>query len=229
MSDSAPQWPALLSLAVHELRSPATVISGYVKMLLRGHGGTLTTAQREALLQAEQSCERVVDLLAEMSDLSRLNGGRAALASDRVDVAMLLSDAAAAVRPEPGLTFRLALMPPQAPCPVVVDRARRARAIAALAAMVARADEVDTVVATGERIGDRAVITVSSAPDRVTAGTLDRLGQFDDLAGGLGLSLPLARLVVESAGGQVHTLSAAGTSERCAAIVLPVAAPESLD
>ena len=230
MADSAHQWPALLSLAVHELRSPATVISGYIKMLLRGHGGTLTATQREALQQAEQSCDRFVELLAGMSDFARLHGGRATLASDRVDLSVLLSEAAASVaaRARPVVSVG---------GPAAADRGRPwwrigprlARAIAAIAAMIARADDVETVVAAGELVGDRVVITLSSAPERVTPATLEHLGPFNEFTGGLGLSLPLARFVVESAGGQLHALVTPGASGHRAAIVLPASSPDPQD
>ena len=85
-----------------------------------------------------------------MSDFARLRGGRAALASDRVDLSVLLSEAAASVEPVPGaVAIALAVLPPQTSATVAADRARLARAIAAVAAMIARADDIETVVAAG--------------------------------------------------------------------------------
>ena len=37
-----PLFPQAMSLAVHELRTPVTVVSGYLRMLLREQGGPLS-------------------------------------------------------------------------------------------------------------------------------------------------------------------------------------------
>ena len=39
-----PRWPKLLSLAVHEFRSPLTVVSGYIRMLLTERAGPVPDA-----------------------------------------------------------------------------------------------------------------------------------------------------------------------------------------
>jgi signal transduction histidine kinase len=48
-----------LSLTVHELRTPVTVVSGYLRMLLKEQGGPLTEKQRKMLEEAERSCGRI--------------------------------------------------------------------------------------------------------------------------------------------------------------------------
>ncbi|MGH3117468.1 MAG: histidine kinase dimerization/phospho-acceptor domain-containing protein, partial [Gaiellales bacterium] len=42
-------WPRLLSLAVHELRTPATVVGGYLRMVLKDRAGPLSEDQRRLL------------------------------------------------------------------------------------------------------------------------------------------------------------------------------------
>ena len=72
-----PRWPKVLSLAVHEFRTPTTVVAGYIRMLLKERAGPLPDAQRRLLEEAEKSCGRLSALLAEMSDLSGLEAGTA--------------------------------------------------------------------------------------------------------------------------------------------------------
>ncbi len=69
--------PRLLSLAVHEFRTPVTVVAGYLRMLLREQGGPLTDKQRKMLEEADRSCTRLGALVAEMSDLGKLESGDA--------------------------------------------------------------------------------------------------------------------------------------------------------
>ena len=70
-----PKWPKLLSLSVHEFRTPLTVVAGYVRMLLKERAGPLSDQQRKLLEETEKSCGRMTVLLSELSDLGRLEGG----------------------------------------------------------------------------------------------------------------------------------------------------------
>src|SRR5918994_1210467 len=87
-----PRWPRLLGLAVHEFRTPITVVAGYIRMLLRDRAGAITDQQRKLLEEAEKSCGRLSALVSEMSDLSALEAGSAALNRGTVDLDALLAD-----------------------------------------------------------------------------------------------------------------------------------------
>jgi len=66
MSELAdPKLPELLSVSVHEFRSPVTVVAGYIRMLLKDRAGSLTDQQRRLLEDAEKSCARLSSLLAK--------------------------------------------------------------------------------------------------------------------------------------------------------------------
>ena len=58
-----------MSLAVHELRTPVTVVTGYLRMVLRDQAGPLTEKQRKMLEEADKSCVRIGALVSEMSEL----------------------------------------------------------------------------------------------------------------------------------------------------------------
>src|SRR5687767_363977 len=86
--------PRAMSLAVHELRSPVTVVGGYLRMLLREQGGPLTEKQRKMLEEAERSCGRLGTLVAEMSELGKLEGREVALARQDFDLDALIAELA---------------------------------------------------------------------------------------------------------------------------------------
>src|SRR6266540_2054613 len=88
-----PRWPKVLSLAVHELRTPMTVVAGYIRMLLKDRAGPLSDQQRRLLEEAEKSCARLSALLVEMSDLANLEAGTATFNRSAVDVRRVLTDA----------------------------------------------------------------------------------------------------------------------------------------
>ena len=64
-------YPKLLSLAVHELRTPASVVGGYLRMLQREQRRRLSERQRKMVEEAEKSCARIVALVAELSEVGQ--------------------------------------------------------------------------------------------------------------------------------------------------------------
>lgn len=65
-----------ISMASHQLRTPLTSIKGYVSMVLDGDMGEINGAQRQALTQALVSSQRMVFLIADLLNLSRLKTGK---------------------------------------------------------------------------------------------------------------------------------------------------------
>src|SRR5687768_1524978 len=94
-----PRWPKVLSLSVHELRTPMTVVAGYIRMLLKERAGPLSDQQRKLLEEAEKSCGRLSALLAEVSELSNLEAGTAPVSRVAVDVEASLRDAVNSLAP----------------------------------------------------------------------------------------------------------------------------------
>src|SRR5688572_972788 len=93
------RWPKLLSLAVHEFRTPMTVVAGYIRMLLKEKAGPITDQQRKLLEEAEKSCVRLSALVAEMSELSNLEGGTAPFNRATVDLKAVLDEAIQSLPP----------------------------------------------------------------------------------------------------------------------------------
>ncbi len=65
-----------ISMASHQLRTPLTGIKGYVSMVLEGDAGKITDKQRQLLEQAFGSSERMVRLISDFLNVSRLQTGR---------------------------------------------------------------------------------------------------------------------------------------------------------
>lgn len=80
----------LLSLASHQLRTPATVVKQYVGMLLQGYGGKLTGQQVDMLENAYESNERQLEIINQLLYVARLDAGRITLHKEKVDVNKLL-------------------------------------------------------------------------------------------------------------------------------------------
>src|SRR5688572_11895471 len=96
-----PRWHRLLSLAVHEFRTPVTVVAGYIRMLLKDRAGPLSDQQRRLLEEAEKSTGRLSGLITEMSDLAGLEAGTAPFNRSSLSVGPLVQDVIAGLPPLP--------------------------------------------------------------------------------------------------------------------------------
>lgn len=65
-----------ISIASHQLRTPLSIIKGYVSMLLEGSYGVVPDKAKETLGKIEASNERLTRLINDLLDLSRMEGGR---------------------------------------------------------------------------------------------------------------------------------------------------------
>jgi signal transduction histidine kinase len=65
-----------ISMASHQLRTPLTSVKGYVSMVLEGDVGKVSSQQREMLEQAFASSQRMVYLIADLLNVSRLKTGK---------------------------------------------------------------------------------------------------------------------------------------------------------
>lgn len=65
-----------ISMASHQLRTPLTSVKGYVSMVLEGDAGKITGQQRQLLEQAFTSSQRMVYLIADLLNVSRLRTGK---------------------------------------------------------------------------------------------------------------------------------------------------------
>jgi signal transduction histidine kinase len=66
-----------IGFVAHELRNPLTTIRGYVQTLMQDPDGTLGTEVRDEFYEAiEADADRLLDMINELLDISRLEAGR---------------------------------------------------------------------------------------------------------------------------------------------------------
>ena len=81
-----------ISMASHQLRTPLTSIKGYLDMILEGDLGKISPTQRAVLREAFSSSERMVRLINDFLNVSRLQTGRFAIDKQKIDIARVLRD-----------------------------------------------------------------------------------------------------------------------------------------
>ena len=75
-----------ISMASHQLRTPLTSVKGYLSMVLEGDVGKLNKQQEELLKQSFLSSQRMVNLISDLLNLSRLNTGKFVIDASSVDL-----------------------------------------------------------------------------------------------------------------------------------------------
>jgi signal transduction histidine kinase len=81
-----------ISMASHQLRTPLTSVKGYVSMVLEGDAGKLTDDQRKLLQEAYASSQRMVYMIADFLNVSRLRTGKFILEPSSVQLDMLVKE-----------------------------------------------------------------------------------------------------------------------------------------
>lgn len=79
-----------ISMASHQLRTPLTSIKGYISMLVEGDVGKVTPDQKHLLDEAFISSERMVRLIGDFLNVSRLQTGKFVIEKQPVDLAKVV-------------------------------------------------------------------------------------------------------------------------------------------
>ena len=222
-----PQWPRLLSLSVHEFRTPVTVVAGYIRMLLKDRAGTLNDQQRRLLEEAEKSCARLSSLLVEMSDLSNLEAGTGTFNRKSVDLEGLLKDAIAALPDLPDRSVQVELSTDGARGGAIDgDPVRLRQAFTSVLNAVRREIVTSDRLFVRQRPRRHDGLTVSWIAfgdadhiDALEAAEPASLQTFDEWRGGCGLSLAVARRIVAAHDGAIW--SSAPDARTGAVVMLP--------
>jgi signal transduction histidine kinase len=223
----------------HELRTPLTAILGFSEILIRGDDGPLNPRQHEDVTTVLSSGRRLLDLIDDLIDISRIEGNRLELDTEPVDLGQLLSGVVDELRALAGAKGIGLTFTPSADSMVVVgDRVRlyevflnlvsnavkftqpggTVRVVAGLeppidsaASPEARIDVIDTGIGVPEEERERI------------------FEKFHRLAGpeypGTGLGLSIAREFVVRHGGTLTLESTVGLGSRFSVLIPVVATP----
>ncbi|HVB22254.1 MAG TPA: ATP-binding protein [Ktedonobacteraceae bacterium] len=237
-----------VSLVSHELRTPLTSIKGYVDLLLDGDAGELTGEQQEYLGVVRDNAERLIALINDLLDVSRIESGKIELQRGPLDLACLIHRVAGSLQPSIAakgqhltldLTGERELAPRDrdgTPLPVVLADADRVTQI--LTNLLSNAYKYTP---TGGSIAVRAYpqgdyVRVDVQDTGIGLSTEEQAQLFTRFfrarnrttqeVGGTGLGLAIARSLVEMHGGKITVSSSPGLGSTFS-FTLPIAQAES--
>ncbi|HET9705621.1 MAG TPA: ATP-binding protein [Vicinamibacterales bacterium] len=224
-----------VSIVSHELRTPLTSIRGSLQLVI-GEPGSVPDQEHRALLHiALNNCERLVRIINDILDVSKIESGNLVLNRKPVSVAELIRQSLDVVRgPARAAGVRLDANVSATVPPVMVDPDRIVQALVNLlsnAVKFAPADSTVTVAVTGTE--HQVMVVVSDQGEGIAPENLNRLfrkfQQVDSSSsrrkGGTGLGLVITKVIVEQHGGRVFVDSELNKGTRFS-FTLPAATPE---
>jgi signal transduction histidine kinase len=81
-----------ISIASHQLRTPLTAIKGFISLLLEGAYGKVDAVHRDILNKVYSSNERLITLVEDMLNLSRIEAGRMEYTLEKVRVENVIQE-----------------------------------------------------------------------------------------------------------------------------------------
>ena len=178
-------------------------------MLQKDQNPPMSERQLHMIDEAEKSCARLVAIVAELSEIGKLDSGVIRFAQRPFDLFSLLGELAELVHEGRDRNVQLKMVGPPDGAPMSGDPARLQTAFQAIFRAILR-EQAGPVTVVAERRHE----TVDGAPCAVVIVAIegsvqeayDRAsGPFDDRRGGLGLALPLARRVIEGHRGRMRS------------------------
>lgn len=206
-----------VNIAAHDLRTPATVIKGYLSMVLEGDGGQISDKVRALLAQANEGNERLIHLINDFLNVSRFERGKIKIQPQSLDLNELaekLSKDFSLIAKTKGLTVQHNTM--QLP-KVWADSERVIECLGNLLDNAIKFTNNGGITISHE-VKDGSVIThVTDTGVGILMGAQENLFRKFFRAGtgksqsGLGLGLYICRLIIEDSGGKIWAKSQEGT------------------
>ncbi|MDB6121472.1 MAG: resE [Pedosphaera sp.] len=205
----------LVATVSHEIRTPLTSVRMVLHLLLEKTVGPLTSRQNDLLEAAREDAERLLRILNDLLDLTRLEQGNPDLHKEKITPAELVQNVTDMMRETivtRGLTFRCCVEP-DLPC-VVVDRQRINHVFTNLInnAVKYSPPEGEILLSVKQLDGQEVEFSVSDRGPGIPEDYQDRIfDRFfrvpDQTKTGAGLGLSIAREIVVAHGGRIGVKS----------------------
>ena len=202
-----------VSTVSHELRTPLTSIRGSVQLVLDESNAVPDPGHRKLLQIALSNCERLVRIINDILDVSKIESGNLVLRRKAVHVADLVRQSVDVVAPPARIAnVTLETRVPASLRPVMVDPDRIVQALVNLLSNAVKFAPPHTTVTTTVTGSDHVImIAVADQGEGIAPENLSRLFQkFQQVdssssrrTGGTGLGLAITKALVEQHGGRI--------------------------
>jgi PAS domain S-box-containing protein len=221
-----------VSQVSHELRTPLTAIKGFTEMLLDGDAGEVNEEQQEYLDIVKSNVDRLVALINDLLDISRIESGRIKLDLAPIELPAIINSVVATMRPL--LEGKHQTLTSQLEPDLPLGMGDRDRVVQVVTNLVSNAHKYTqaggSIVVSTERSGDLLRVAVKDNGMGIPAEDIPKLftrffrvdSSLTREIGGTGLGLSIVKSIVELQGGTVSVESEVGQGSTFA-FTLPVA------
>ena len=205
-----------VSLASHELRTPMTIIKSYLWMILEREKSGINEKQKTYLDRAYASTERLINLVNDMLNVSRIESGRLTLNLKSTDIAELANTVYQEMLPKAQeLEINLEITKPEVPLPkVLIDPERIEQVLINLVGNSLKFTPKDGKISISFSTKESfVIITISDTGKGIAKEDLPKLFQKFGMIGnnyltkqstqGTGLGLYLSKSIIELHGGKI--------------------------
>ncbi len=202
-----------ISIASHQLRTPLTAIKGFISLLLEGSYGEISKDVRETLNKVYLSNERLIGLVEDLLNISRIESGRIEYKFEKIkleDVCQEIMDTFVIRAKEKHLKIELKL--PENPLPkILTDKKKIREVISNLVDNALKYTPKGWVKVTLLQVANKIQIRVSDTGIGIPAEEIPHLfakfSRGKDISrintGGTGLGLYVGKKMVESLHGKI--------------------------
>ena len=208
----------VVSTVSHQLKTPLTSIRMSIHLLLEERVGSLNEKQIELLVAAKDDCERLVNILTDLLDISRIESGSSRLINDSISPGALVRDALEPCLLEAkdrGVTV-MSTVPDDLP-EIIVDAEKIRIVFANLLSNALRfTDPGGSVTISAEQQGNCVAFHVEDTGKGIPEKELRHLFEKfyrapgQDEYSGVGLGLAIVEEIVRAHGGEVGVKSLVG-------------------
>jgi PAS domain S-box-containing protein len=207
-----------ISIASHELRTPMTSIKGAVDLILSGSNGSVSEEAHDLLEVAQSGCERMIRLINDILDLSKIEAGQTQLRLARIDLSEVVDHSLVSLKPlatKDEITFEV--QRPERLSWVEADRDRMEQVITNLVANAIKFSPVKGTIRL--QLSEEAGWVHCSVADEgcgIKDEDLDRIfGKFQQVGspqrgGGTGLGLAITQALITEHRGKIWVQSSVG-------------------
>jgi CheY-like chemotaxis protein/two-component sensor histidine kinase len=223
-----------VSLVSHELRTPLTSIKGFTDLILDGDAGDVNYEAREYLGIIKRNADRLVALIDDLLDISRIESGSIKLNLEPVSMQEVIAEVVASLRPQIEQKSQTLIVEADPTLPPV--RGERDRLVQVVTNLVSNAYKYTlaggSIRIQAQRQDDFARINVTDTGIGIAAedqkNLFTRFYRVDNSltreGGGTGLGLSIVKSVVELNGGTVNLVSELGKGSTFT-VTVPLAQP----
>lgn len=227
-----------LSITSHELRTPMSVIKGYIQMILKGNLGTISNEQKKALEIVLRNSNQLDSLIQDILDISRLESGTMKFVPERINVKNMVEQTIESMQSiadmkNIGINVEIEEHLPD----LIIDQERIKQVIVNLLNNAIKFSYEDSVITIFIRkIGDYILFEIQDFGRGIPKDKQDKIFEIfyqtdlerDRKFGGVGLGLAISRGIMLAHGGSISVESESGKGSTFR-LTLPITPVQDLE